>query len=67
MANQPQRRNRMLPWYIGLAIVVVADLWVAYQMYCTACEAPGFVQALVVIVIPVVYLVLMFITFKSQD
>lgn len=67
MANQPQRRNRMLPWYIGLAIVVVADLWVAYQLYCTACEAPGFVQALVVIVIPVVYLALMFITFKSQD
>ena len=67
MANQPQRRNRMLPWYIGLAIVVVADLWVAYQLYCTACEAPGFVQALVVIVIPAVYLALMFITFKSQD
>lgn len=67
MANQPQRRNRLLPWFIGLAIVVAADLWVAYQMYCTACEAPGFVQALVVIVIPVVYLALMYVTFKSQD
>ena len=67
MADTPQRRNRLMPWYIGLAIVVLAVVWVAWQMYCAACQAPGFVEALVLIVIPAVYLALMYLTFKSQD
>jgi hypothetical protein len=66
MVDKP-KRNRLLPWFIGLAVIVLADLWIAYQMFCTACQAPGFVQALVVIVVPGIYLVLMYITFKSQD
>jgi len=36
-------------------------------MFATACQAPGLVQAMVVIVIPAVYLALMYVTFKSQD
>jgi len=66
MVDKP-KRNRLMPWFIGLAIIVLADLWIAYRMFCTACEAPGVVQALVVIVVPGIYLVLMYITFKSQD
>lgn len=62
-----KKRNVLLPWFIGLAIVAVADIWVAYQMFATACQAPGLVQAMVVIVIPAVYLALMYVTFKSQD
>jgi hypothetical protein len=60
------RRNVLLPWFIGIAILVVADLWIAYRMFSTGCPAPGFVEAIVVIVIPIVYLALMYVTLKSQ-
>jgi hypothetical protein len=61
-----RKRNPLLPWFIGFAIVAIADLWVIYRMYATACPAPGFVEAIVVIVIPAVYLILMYLTLKSQ-
>lgn len=61
------KRNPLLPWFIGLAVLIAADAWIAYRMFSTACEAPGFVQAVVVIIVPAVYLALMYLTFKSQD
>lgn len=64
--EEAKKRNVLMPWLIGLAIVVAADLWIAYQMFATACQAPGFVQAIVVVLMPTVYLVLMYLTFKSQ-
>lgn len=64
---QEKKRNVLLPWFIGLAIVVVADAWIAYRMFSTACPAPTIPEALVVIVIPVVYLALMYLTLTSQD
>ena len=60
------RRNVLLPWFIGIAIVVLCDLWIIYRMFATSCPAPGLVEAIVVIGIPVVYLVLMYLTLKSQ-
>jgi len=63
---QPTRRNPLLPWFIGLVIIVAADLWIAYQMFATACQATGLAQVMVLVVMPVVYLVLMYLTFKSQ-
>jgi hypothetical protein len=65
--EQARRRNPLLPWYIGVAIVAVADLWVARELFSSACQAPGIVAVGVVVVIPVVYLVLMYLTLKSQD
>jgi hypothetical protein len=59
-------RNVLLPWFIGIAILVVADLWIVYRMFSTGCPAPGIVEAIVVIVIPIVYLALMYVTLKSQ-
>ncbi|MBL8704893.1 MAG: hypothetical protein JNM30_08630 [Rhodospirillales bacterium] len=60
------KRNPLLPWWIGLGIVAVADLWVAYKMLGADCQATGIAELIVVIVIPAVYLALMFLTFKSQ-
>lgn len=60
------KRNLLLPWWIGLGIVAVADLWVAYKMLGADCQATGIAELIVVIVIPAVYLTLMFLTFKSQ-
>ncbi|MEX2034882.1 MAG: hypothetical protein WEA28_06805 [Xanthobacteraceae bacterium] len=65
--NQLVRRNRLLPWYIGMALVVAAVLYVGYQMFFVGCPAPTFVELIVLLVIPVVYLALMYLTFVSQE
>ena len=61
-----EHRNPLKPWFIGLVIVLVADLYVAYIFFSGQCQAPVIAQAIVVVVLPVVYLVLMYLTFKSQ-
>lgn len=61
------KRNRLMPWLIGAGIIIAADLWVIQRMFATSCPAPGFVEAIVVIIMPVVYLVLMYMTLRSQD
>lgn len=66
MMMQPKRRNALLPWFIGLAVIVAADLWIAYRMFSTACPASGLAQVLVLVVIPAVYLALMYLTLRSQ-
>jgi hypothetical protein len=60
------RRNRLLPWYIGIAIVLAAVIYIGYQMYVTACAAPTIAILMVLVVIPVVYLALMYLTLVSQ-
>jgi RsiW-degrading membrane proteinase PrsW (M82 family) len=68
MAAIPRRTNfPPLPWYIGLAIIVVVDAFVGYQFYAMKCEAPGIAQFLVLVAVPGVYLVLMYLTFRSQS
>jgi len=61
------RRSPLLPWYIGLVVIAVVDAYVGYLFYATKCEATGLPQFLVLIVIPGIYLGLMYLTFKSQD
>ncbi len=65
--SQTVRRNRLLPWYIGIAIVVVAEIIVGYQMFYVGCPAPVLLELALLVVIPVVYLVLMYLTFVSQE
>ncbi|MFP4538075.1 MAG: hypothetical protein ACLFPA_07200 [Dichotomicrobium sp.] len=67
MNEQTPKRNRLTPWYIGLAIVIAAVIFVGYRMAATDCPAPLFVEFGVLFVIPVVYLVLMYLTLSSQD
>ena len=61
------RRNRLMPWYIGIAIVLVAVVYVGYQMYATNCGISAPLALIVLGVIPVVYLVLMYLTLTSQE
>ncbi|HYK80259.1 MAG TPA: hypothetical protein VEU95_11555 [Micropepsaceae bacterium] len=57
-------RNRFLPWFIGLAIIIVAD---GYLLYFRTDEgAAELAQQSAMVVIPIVALGLMFLTFKSQ-
>jgi hypothetical protein len=64
---QTIRRNRLLPWYIGIAIVIAAEIYVGYEMFYVGCPAPVLLELAMLIVIPVVYLVLMYLTFVSQE
>jgi hypothetical protein len=69
MANGPaRRRNPMLPWWIGLAIILVAVMYVGYQFTTLDCGpvTAGLLAFIVLGVIPVVYLALMYLTLKSQ-
>ncbi len=59
--------NPLLPWYVGLAVILVAVAYVGYEMLVTQCQAPSVVQAMVLLVIPTVYLVLMYLTLSSQE
>ncbi len=65
--NQALRRNRLLPWFIGIAIVILGELYIGYEMFYVGCSAPLILELAVLIVIPAVYLTLMYLTFVSQD
>ena len=65
--NQALRRNRLLPWFIGIAIVILGELYIGYEMFYVGCSAPLILEFAVLIVIPAVYLTLMYLTFVSQD
>jgi len=57
-------RNRLLPWYIGLVIIVACS---GYLLYFRTDEgAAELAQQTALVVIPIVALALMFLTFKSQ-
>ena len=59
------KRNRFLPWIIGLIIIVIAD---GYLLYFLTDEGQAELpQQAALVVIPVVYLTLMYLTFKSQE
>jgi hypothetical protein len=66
MANVAPQNNRLMPWYVGIAIVLAAVIFFGYQMWATSCPAPTIIQIGVLTVIPLVYLALMYLTFVSQ-
>ncbi len=64
--QMPDKRNRLLPWYIGLVIIVAAVAYEGYAFWATKCQAPGGAVFEVLIVVPAVYLALMYLTLRSQ-
>ncbi len=61
-----QARHRLLPWYIGLVIIVVVVAYIGYLFHATNCQATGLPEFLVLVVVPAVYLALMYLTLRSQ-
>jgi hypothetical protein len=66
MAESAPQNHRLLPWYIGIVIVFAAVIFVGYRMWAGSCPAPTIIEVGVLTVIPVVYLVLMYLTLISQ-
>lgn len=62
-----RRRNRLLPLYIGFAIIVVAVGYVGWHMYTVDCAITPIAVFLVLGIVPIVYLALMYMAFISQD
>jgi uncharacterized membrane protein len=63
------QRSRLYPWYIGIAVIVVFELIIGYLFFTASspCAAPiPQLFVLLLIVLPVVYLTLMFLALKSQ-
>jgi hypothetical protein len=65
--SKARRRDRLLPWYIGLAIVFPAVAYVAYQLQASGCAVPAPAVLMVLVALPAVYLVLMYLTLTSQE
>ena len=65
MANS-KSRNPMMPWWIGLVVILAVVAYVAYRFSCLDCAPAGFLQFIVLAILPAVYLVLMYMTFKSE-
>lgn len=65
MPAAPQR-NRLLPWIIGVVIIALGDGYAAAHMFDGSCQVPAISQFLVLVVLPVVYLALMYLTLISQ-
>jgi hypothetical protein len=67
MADPKQARNPLTPWWIGLAVMIVAVIYAAYRFSCLACGPPSIVLLVIILgVMPAVYLALMYITLKDQ-
>ena len=65
--NKIVGRNRLLPWYVGIVIILAAVIYVGYQVVATGRAAPAVSIVGVLVVIPVVYLFLMYLTLTSQE
>jgi len=60
------QRNRLLPWFIGLAIVIVTVGAVGYWMVASQCPVTFPIVLLVLGVVPIIYLTLMYLALISQ-
>lgn len=58
-------RNRLMPWFIGLAIILIADGYLL--AFRTDEGAAELAQQTAMVVIPIVALGLMFLMFRSQE
>ena len=56
----------MTAWWIGLVIILAAVAYAAYRFACLECGPAGFLEFMILGIVPLVYLVLMYLTLKSQ-
>lgn len=55
----------VIAWIIGLVIVAAIEIYLAVLFFGSACSAPALAQFMILIVLPAVYLFLMYVTLKS--
>jgi hypothetical protein len=60
-------RNRLKPWIIGLVLILVADAYAAWSLLTDNCAQPAMTLIMVLVIMPGVYLALMYATLTSQE
>jgi drug/metabolite transporter (DMT)-like permease len=67
MAGTPsRRRNALLPWWTGFAIVLASVIYVGVLFANLETDSAPVLAFIVCGIIPVVYLYLMYVTFRSE-
>lgn len=61
------RRNRLMPWMIGLVVIVAAAVSAAWMLLSNGCAVPAPTLFIALGIMPAVYLVLMYLTLTSQE
>ncbi len=61
------KRNRLMPWTIGLVVILFALVYAVWEIVSGGCGAPPVVLVIALIVMPAVYIVLMYLTLTSQE
>jgi hypothetical protein len=61
------KRNRLMPCTIGLVIIVVAVAYAGWEVTSSGCGAPAVMLVIALVVMPAVYLGLMYLTLTSQE
>jgi hypothetical protein len=55
------------PWYIGVVFLLIVDAVFFYYVTTRSCEIPNPIVFGIMVIIPAVYLVLMYLALRSQD
>jgi hypothetical protein len=67
MVERKRARNPLMPWWIGLVIIIVTVIYAAYRFSCLECGPPSIFLLVVILgIMPAVYLALMYITLKDE-
>lgn len=66
MADNSRTRNPLTAWWVGLAIILLAVAYTAWRFACLECAPAGYLEFMILGIVPAVYLVLMYVTLKGQ-
>jgi hypothetical protein len=61
------KRNRLMPWIIGLVINVGAAATAGWMLLSNGCAVPAPTLLIALAVMPAIYIVLMYLTLTSQE
>jgi hypothetical protein len=61
------KRNPLTPWYIGVVFLLIIDAVFLYYVMSRSCEIPSPIVFGIMVIIPGLYLALMYLAFRSQD
>lgn len=64
--TNPKDHNRLTPWYIGVTIIVFSNLIFLYYIMTHECGIPNGIIVGLLVVLPMIYLALMYKAFWSQ-
>lgn len=67
MSSETSSRNPMTAWWIELVIILAAVGYAAYRFACLECAPTGFLEFMVLGIVPAVYLAPMWLTLRSQS